>query len=148
MSLKVFVIEDEELIRDSLEFLIKSRGHQVNSFSGPSFCHLTNLQNCHCQKKDVCADIIITDINMPEMSGLDFLEMLQSKGCRVSCLAVMSGGWKTEELELSKKKGYKIFHKPFDITEFIQWLEKCEEKILKTKKPTGELENKKTALAT
>jgi DNA-binding NtrC family response regulator len=148
MPLKVFVIEDEELIRDSLECLIVSRGHQVSSFSGPSFCLLTKVHNCDCLTKESCADIIITDINMPSISGLEFLEMLQSKGCQVKYFAVMSGGWKTEELEFAEKRGYKIFHKPFDIAEFIQWLEYCEDKILKSTGRLPNSKNKKAALTT
>jgi DNA-binding NtrC family response regulator len=126
MPLKVFIIEDEELIRDSLASIIESRGYQVKSFSEPTFCSNLKLNNCRCQLNQGCADIIVTDINMPGMSGLDFLDLQHKKGCQVECIAVMSGGWKPEELALAEKMGYKVFHKPFDILDFMQWLDECE----------------------
>ncbi len=65
----VFVVDDDEVVRDSLRVLLETRHFKVADFaSGPQF--LKQPRN----GPDGC---LVLDIHMPEMSGLDLLKQLR-----------------------------------------------------------------------
>jgi CheY-like chemotaxis protein len=37
--------------------------------------------------------VILSDLNMPEMQGLDFVAALMAKHCAVAHIALLSGAW-------------------------------------------------------
>lgn len=63
MAKKILVVDDDELVLIALTELLKPRGYEVlTALSGPSALDLL------CRDR---ADLIILDIIMPEMSGLE-----------------------------------------------------------------------------
>jgi YesN/AraC family two-component response regulator len=76
-----------------------------------------------------CVDIIITDVNMPNVSGLEFIKNQLKKGCKVKNIALMSGTWTDYESEYALRLGCQVFHKPFSLDELNKWLDDCEKKI-------------------
>ncbi len=64
----VFVVDDDEAVRDSLQLLLEANGHRVQVFEAA----LRALDAC----AGAAPDCIITDIRMPEMDGLEFQERL------------------------------------------------------------------------
>jgi len=129
MKARVFVFEDNDTLRSMLCSLLESRGYEVMCFSEPGLCPMYLERGCPCPHDHACADIIITDINMPNVTGLEFLENRIQNGCKVGNRAVMSGGWTDEELEHAERLGCRIFEKPFKFDELMKWLNECEKKI-------------------
>jgi two-component system response regulator FixJ len=64
----VYVVDDDEAVRDSLALLLEAAGHEVRAFEGAQQA-LDSLAS----DRPSC---IITDIRMPEMDGLEFQERL------------------------------------------------------------------------
>ncbi len=128
MSLMVFVFDDEEDIRDVLTLFLQERGYKVKTFSDP----LGFNTRCSCSQGERCGDILITDQNMPGLTGLELIKQLIRNGCRgiVRHMAVISGSWTEEALREAKKLGCKILNKPFNIEELYNWLDECEKSIL------------------
>jgi DNA-binding NarL/FixJ family response regulator len=124
MSIKVFVFDDDELIRTTLSYFLKQEGFLVSEFAQPDHCSLYYDENCLCPVKNACANIIITDINMPGENGLQFVENQVRKGCKVEHVAVMSGDWEDPFLKRAQQLGCQIFYKPFSIIEMKEWLDK------------------------
>ena len=61
----IYIIEDDVSVRRSLEFFLESAGLEYESFgSAVSFLSV---------EKPVVSDLLILDLNLPEMSGLDLL---------------------------------------------------------------------------
>jgi len=125
MLSRVILIEDEDLLRDALERAFKRRGYEVISVSGPTFCPAFMNSESACTAEQPCGDFILTDNNMPDMSGLDFIARQREKGCKgaVSNVAVMSACWDEEELLKAQELGCKIFQKPLDLKEVLAWLD-------------------------
>jgi hypothetical protein len=73
---------------------------------------------------------------MPKMTGLEFVRQQSVRGCKgiMKHKAVMSGSWSAEELRLAKSLGCKIFYKPMDIQELMDWLKECEQTISSERK--------------
>lgn len=129
MALRVVIFEDERVTREILSRLISSRGHEVLCFPDPSCCPLYSGTACSCTEEEACADILITDNQMPVMSGLQFIRRQYERGCKgiVNNKAVVSGYLSPEELEQIRNMGCKVFSKPVKWGEMLLWLEECEE---------------------
>jgi DNA-binding NtrC family response regulator len=124
-KIRAIIIDDDESIRLTLESVLNSWGYEVHSYYEPVFCSI----ECRCNLNFPCTDIIITDINMPNVSGFDFIEHQIQIGCKVNNIAIMSGYWTDQYLEKALKIGCQIFEKPFDLKDLHQWLDGIEKRI-------------------
>lgn len=131
MDMRVVLIDDDERVRSLVTDVLEDRGHRVFAFPEPFHCPILLSEKCRCPEDWQCSDLFITDLQMPGMSGLDFIENQLNFGCRglTASTAVMSGGWTDGELERARRLGCRTFHKPFDLGEFISWVEACEKRI-------------------
>ena len=78
----VFIVDDDEAVRDSLQLLLESAGHAVRAFEAAADA----LHACRT-RVPAC---IVTDVRMPEMDGLEFQEKLTAGGIHVPVI-VMTG---------------------------------------------------------
>ena len=129
MRRRAVLFDDEPLIRELLWRVFEQRGYEVLTFHDPSPCPLHEIQSCPCPVGTLCADIIISDLKMPNVNGLDFLASLIGKGCQKPRFAMTSGNWTESAIERAEEFGCKVFHKPFNISEIIEWLEEVEPQI-------------------
>ena len=123
---RAIIIDDDYLLRTLIDGVLKDRGYEVHGSSEPCLSSIFLDSKCSCPVENHCTDIIITDINMPDMTGLEFIEHQKRNGCKVKNIAVMSGGWTDERIEHAKRLGCHIFKKPFKIVEIEKWLDGCE----------------------
>ncbi len=126
---RAIVLEDNYVIRTLIDDVLKDRGYEVHGSSEPFFCPIFLDSKCPCPVETHCTNIIITDINMPGMTGFEFIEHQKRNGCKVQNIAMMSGRWIDEDIEHAKKLGCHIFKKPFNIDEIEKWLDECERKL-------------------
>lgn len=129
MRLRVLIFEDDESLRDTLMQILSRQGCDVFSFPDLTGFPLYRRDACLCSVQEVCADIIISDVFMPRVSGLQFVERIKRHGCRVPGVALMSGNWNDADIEYAKGLGIHIFHKPFTVKEISLWMNDCEAKI-------------------
>ena len=129
MKIRAIVLDDDDAIKSLVSNLLRERGYEVYASSEPYLSQVYMGSGCSCSVGHTCTDIIITDNNMPNMSGLKFLERQKRMGCKVQNTAVMSGRWTDEEMEHAKKLGCKVFNKPFKIDEINKWLNECEKEL-------------------
>lgn len=124
MKPRIIVIDDNDGIRQALTLLLEKYGYEVIPGAEPTICPVYSVKGS-CPHEDVCGDFLLTDNQMPIMTGLEFIETQSQKGCKgvMTCKAVMSGTWSSEDLLKAEKLGCKIFFKPLRIEEIIQWLE-------------------------
>ncbi|MBO1225566.1 MAG: response regulator [Candidatus Scalindua sediminis] len=128
-KLRAIVLDDDYILRTLINDILKNRGYEVHSSSEPFFCPVYLDSKCPCPVEHFCSNIIITDINMPNMTGFEFIENLKRNACKIQNVAIMSGRWTDEELEHAKRLGCHTFEKPFKIDEFGKWLDDCEKKL-------------------
>jgi len=98
-ELRVFVVDDEDVIASSLAMILRFQGGlHATSFTDP----LKALQAAHA---DV-PDLLITDVVMPQMSGIDLAIQLRDV-CPDCKVLLFSGQAATADLlEVARATGY------------------------------------------
>lgn len=108
----ILVVDDQDGVRQLLLEILRGEGFNVSSASN-GFEAMDALENS-------CPDLILVDMKMPGMSGLDVLREIKQR--RYPCLPIMMTAY--GELEIANeamKLGVKHFiNKPFDIDDFRQ----------------------------
>lgn len=130
-KIRVLVFEDDSFVRDLLRRLLEMRNYEVHTYEDPSICPLHGLVACECSNQGLCADIIISDIQMPNIDGLTFIKSQLEKGCQVdpSRIALISGYWVEKYRAEADRLGITTMQKPFQISTLDEWLDKCENNI-------------------
>ncbi|HEY1814566.1 MAG TPA: response regulator, partial [Kofleriaceae bacterium] len=114
---RILVVDDERVIREILAEFLTLEGFSVNTVEDGEKA-LTELR-LHPY------DLLITDLKMPRLSGLQLLEKIESE--RLGVLTVLMTGFGTVEtaIEAMKKGAYDYLLKPFKVEEVIHVVERA-----------------------
>jgi CheY-like chemotaxis protein len=84
-----------------------------------------------CPQHNRCTDILITDNNMPDMTGIELLEIQHHGGCRLTSKnkALVTGNEDPVLQERAAALGCHFFLKPLSLTTLFAWLKECEERF-------------------
>jgi len=134
MRLRALIFDDHASIRQFLGFVCEQRGYEVFTFADPGRCPLHVIHRCPCPPGTTCADIIISDINMLQVNGLDFVAALPTKGCALPRFALISGAWSDEDRARARRLGCHLLTKPFSLVELTTWLEHVEAGVAPTRR--------------
>jgi len=118
---KILVVDDDAQILDLLCEVLSNNGYEVLSASDGNVA-----QNYFVT---FMPDIIVTDIVMPEIDGIEFMSNIRNIKPDVRIIAMSGGnrGHGEKYLGMSKKLGADvILSKPFGIPEFIEHVKKLE----------------------
>ena len=133
MKLRAVIFDAVESVRELLAVALRDRGYEVLSFPEPTDCPLyTETDNrCTCPQEFPCGDLLITDQDLPRMTGLEFIEHQQTRGCKgiAQNKALLAESLTPAELARARQLGCKVFIKPFRFRDFSQWLDGREQEI-------------------
>lgn len=117
---KILVIDDEQGIRDLLSYGLKSCGYIVATACNGE----EGIKEIEKQRYD----IVISDIKMPKVGGIEALEMI--KNIDPSIEVIMTTGFGTIDLavESMKKGAYDFITKPYNLEELYSRIGKAVEK--------------------
>ena len=108
-SHNILIVDDEKSILFSLKAALSKEGYQVKSAENPSEA-LKFLEPGAFQ-------VIISDYNMPGMSGMDFLKQVKQIDPEAVFILMTAYGSEKLAIEAMKEGAYDYFSKPFDIEE-------------------------------
>jgi len=114
---RILVVDDERVIREILAEFLTLEGFSVNTVEDGEKA-LTELRLRPY-------DLLITDLKMPRLSGLQLLEKIEAE--RLGVLTVLMTGFGTVEtaIEAMKKGAYDYLLKPFKVEEVIHVVERA-----------------------
>jgi len=135
---RVLIFDDDRNVLNLLKDFFSIRDYDVLTFDSPVTCTIYDKSLESCANAKPCADIVITDYQMPKMTGLELLLQQAQRGCKVDIRnkALMSGDLDEETQNKVKALGYAFFSKPFKFSEFVAWVED-REKHIDLSKPVG-----------
>ena len=106
-SKKILVVDDEKLIRWSLKRLLEKEGYDVSlAETGNEALTLINNNS---------PDLLILDLMLPDLSGMEILEKLRSNKCTVPVLIISAVDTVNSAVKAMKLGASDYFSKPFNI---------------------------------
>ncbi len=117
---RVLVVDDEENLRVVLRALLRKNGYEVEVAEGG--------QAALARVDDFDPDVVLTDVKMPKMTGLELLARLKAGGSQATVIVMSAFGNVDLALEAIKKGAYDYLPKPFKPDEVILTLKKAEER--------------------
>ena len=136
MDFRALIFDDNQEIRSLFWTVFDRRGYEVFTFPHPGLCPINHVDHCLCPRNESCTDVIMTDLEMPSLNGLDFIQQQLEKGCRCKNIALMSGNIADDLVAKARTLGMKVFKKPFTILEITEWLNEIEKDIAPQRKLT------------
>ena len=101
----VHVIDDDDAARDSLSFLLRTANIEARTYeTAPAFL-AANKNPLGC---------VITDVRMPEMTGIELLRRLREGGSNVPVIVITGHGDIPLAVEAMKFGAADFFEKPYD----------------------------------
>ena len=102
----VHVIDDDDAVRESLEFLLRTAKIEVRTYdSATAFLNTV---------ADGAAGCIVTDVRMPGVSGVDLLRQLKARGSTMPVIVITGHGDIQLAVEAMKIGAADFLEKPFD----------------------------------
>ena len=101
----IYIVDDDEAVRDSLSLLLEARGHTVRSFaSAPEFLAAMPSLRPGC---------LIADIRMPEMDGLELQQRLIERAMPFPLIVITGHGDVPLAVRAMKAGAVDFIEKPF-----------------------------------
>lgn len=109
---RILIVEDTPLMRESLVDVLTASGHDVTTADN-------GLQAVESIAAGAEFDIIITDIIMPEMDGIQAIMEIQTLQPQARIIAISGGSARMEKgqgLETARRLGaVAVLEKPFEV---------------------------------
>ncbi|GBD32258.1 MAG: acetoacetate metabolism regulatory protein AtoC [Gemmatimonadales bacterium] len=117
---RVLIVDDDPGLRQSLGLLLQGEGYEVVSEGSPARA----LERASSE----AFDLILCDVRMPEMDGLEFLRRYREVRGRALVIMMSAYGGEDQAIAAMKAGAYDYIPKPFRSDEVILTLKKAEER--------------------
>jgi two-component system response regulator TtrR len=113
----IFVVDDDEAMRDSMSWVLEGEGYQVACFdSGESFLRA---------RHDDMRGCLVLDVRMPEMSGLELHEKLDALGSHLPIIFVTGHGDVPMAVAALQRGACDFIEKPFHNEDLLSRIQRA-----------------------
>jgi two-component system response regulator PilR (NtrC family) len=84
MKKRILVVDDEQIIRESLSYVLRKEDYLVDEAENGKLAYKKILESSY--------DLVITDLEMPEMKGTELLERIRSLSVQTATIVVTAYG--------------------------------------------------------
>jgi two-component system response regulator AtoC len=110
MNHRLLIIEDEEIMRVTVKDSLEANGYEVQACENGS-------DGVNAFKEDAFS-MVITDIRLPDMSGIDILKIIKEKDKSIPVITMTAFGTIKDAVEAMKLGAFDYITKPFSLDEF------------------------------
>jgi DNA-binding NtrC family response regulator len=103
---RVCIIDDKDVMRDSLSDILRTAGHEVSTFADPREA-LSGLGAA-------AAEVIVSDLKMPGMDGIELLKSIRAKGIETPFVLMTAYATVSTAVEAMKFGATDYIQKPFE----------------------------------
>ncbi|MBK7632794.1 MAG: sigma-54-dependent Fis family transcriptional regulator [Ignavibacteriales bacterium] len=111
MAHKILVVDDEEIIRDSLFYILEKEGYQVDKAENGKIAYDKMIANHF--------DLVITDIEMPFMKGTELLEKIKTLNFQTSVIMITAFGSLDTAITALRNGASDYILKPIEFDELL-----------------------------
>ncbi len=104
---RILVVDDEPKMRRVLEMMLQKMGHEVVSAGN-------GVEALQCIEKGA-VDLVITDLRMPEMDGIELLTELRARETLTPVIVITAYGTIESAVDAMKRGACDYILRPFDI---------------------------------
>lgn len=136
----VFVVDDDEALRDSIHWLLESVNLGTRMFS----CASDFVASCD-PAEEGC---LLLDIRMPGMSGMELLEALKYSGISLPAIIITGHGDVPMAVRALKHGAFDFIQKPFNAQELLDRVNAALELDKKNRQRSSEIERRRAYFST
>ncbi len=103
---RILLVEDEDKLRRVVQLHLESLGYEVDGAANAE----QGLSSAGA------ADLVITDLRMPGMDGIQLIKQLQTRGVRSAVIVMTAHGSVENAVEAMKLGAADFLQKPFSLT--------------------------------
>jgi len=108
----VYIIDDDEAVRDSLAILLETHGFEVTTYeTARAFLD-------HAERG--IGGVVITDVQMPEMNGLQLLHAFKARNLHVPVLVITARSGRVLADQALAEGARAVIEKPFAPGAFVE----------------------------
>lgn len=113
----ICVTDDKAIMRESLESTLRLAGYEVTTYEDPSAALQAVLAGGF--------DLLLTDLKMPEMSGIELLQRLRAGGCELPVIVMTAFGSISTAVQAMRLGAFDYVAKPFEAEEITLLCERA-----------------------
>jgi len=114
---RILIVDDEPQIRRILSTLLAERGHETAAAESGETALL--------MRAGFRPDIVLLDVNLPEMDGIETMKRLLADDTRLICIMMTAYGSIRSAVEAMRIGAYDYLSKPFDNDELLLTIERA-----------------------
>ena len=108
---RILIVDDKELMRDSVASILARKGHSVVVAPG--------ARAALAKIAEKSPDVVVTDLQMPEMNGLDLLEQIRAQDEHLPVVFMTAYGTVETAVQAMKRGAFDYLTKPFSGDELV-----------------------------
>lgn len=108
---KILIVDDEISIRETLKEILEYEGYQV--------IEATNGEDAYNLVKETNFDVVLCDIKMPKMDGMEFLEKAMEIAPGLPIIMISGHGSMDTAIEATRIGAYDFLSKPPDLNKLL-----------------------------
>lgn len=114
---RIFIVEDDDAVRESLQLVLESLGHTVSAFpSAGAFLEQFNSDLAGC---------LVLDIRMPGMNGMELQRKLNDSNSMLPIIFVTGHGDVPMAVEAMQQGAFDFIQKPYREQELLEKIERA-----------------------
>jgi two-component system, LuxR family, response regulator DctR len=119
------IVDDEDVIRDALEWLAHSRGLAARGYAGGQA--FLDALGAHRDAADANGECVLLDVRMPGMNGVAVFDQLVARGllARLPVIFLTGHGDVPMAVDSLKRGAFDFFEKPFNDNQLMDRVEEA-----------------------
>lgn len=127
--MNILVVDDEKMITDALQLILK------NSNNKDKITVASNGEDAFRRMKEVSYDIVVLDINMPEINGLSLVKKIRNEINYKPEILMISGNFTPENVQIASDFNIQFtLAKPFNAQRFLEKIETVKKHLSRIKR--------------
>lgn len=111
MAERILIVDDEEIIRDSISFILMKENYEVSTAKNGKEALMMHLENPY--------DIVVTDLEMPEMKGIELLDRIRQATPETFVIIITAYGSLDSAVSALRLGAFDYIIKPIDFDDLL-----------------------------